>query len=79
MVAINEKEALALAQKKSDNPNLKLSDLRQDEDVLDTWASSWLFPLAVFDGFNDKTFNRKIGKISPTKNEELDYFYPTNT
>ena len=79
VVALNKEEALALARKKSDNPNLRLSDLHQDEDVLDTWASSWLFPLAVFDGFNDQTFNSKIGKISPTKNEEFDYFYPTDT
>ena len=79
VVALNEQEALELAQKKSNNQNLKPSDLHQDEDVLDTWASSWLFPLAVFDGFNDQTFNSEIGKILPTKNKELDYFYPTDT
>ena len=79
VVALNEQEALTLAQKKSNNPNLKPSDLHQDEDVLDTWASSWLFPLAVFNGFSDKSFNKKIGKILTKKNEELDYFYPTDT
>ena len=79
VVAVNEHEALTLAQKKSDNPHLKPSDLRQDEDVLDTWASSWLFPLAVFDGFSDQAFDTETGKILPKKNEELDYFYPTDT
>jgi valyl-tRNA synthetase len=79
VVAVNEKEALTLAQKKSGKMNLKPSDLHQDEDVLDTWASSWLFPLAVFDGFNDQGFDTETGKILPKKNEELDYFYPTDT
>ena len=79
VVAENEHEALTLAQKKSDNPHLKPSDLRQDDDVLDTWASSWLFPLAVFNGFNDQAFDTEIGKILTKKNEELDYFYPTDT
>ena len=79
VVAVNEKEALTLAQKKSGNMSLKPSDLHQDEDVLDTWASSWLFPLAVFDGFNDQGFDTETGKILPKKNEELDYFYPTDT
>ena len=79
VVAVNEKEALTLAQKKSGNMSLKPSDLHQDEDVLDTWASSWLFPLAVFDGFSDQGFDTETGKILPKKNEELDYFYPTDT
>ena len=79
VVAVNEYEALTLAQKKSGNPHLKPSDLRQEEDVLDTWASSWLFPLAVFDGFSDQAFDTETGKILPKKNEELDYFYPTDT
>ena len=79
VVAVNEHEALILAQKKSNNPHLKPSDLHQDEDVLDTWASSWLFPLSVFDGFSDQAFDTETGKILPKKNEELDYFYPTAT
>ncbi|MBT5507487.1 MAG: valine--tRNA ligase, partial [Flammeovirgaceae bacterium] len=79
VVAVNEHEALILAQKKSNNPHLKPSDLHQDEDVLDTWASSWLFPLSVFDGFSDQAFDTETGKILPKKNVELDYFYPTAT
>lgn len=63
VVAENEEEALKLAQKKFKKPELTMDDLRQDEDVLDTWFSSWLWPISVFDGFE----NRK----------ELDYYYPT--
>ncbi|HEX4886590.1 MAG TPA: valine--tRNA ligase [Luteibaculaceae bacterium] len=51
--------------------------LRQDEDVLDTWASSWLWPIAVFDGFNDDYFDKKTGKINLSANKELSYYYPT--
>jgi len=51
--------------------------LRQDEDVLDTWASSWLWPIAVFDGFNDKCFDKQKGKINKAANAELNYYYPT--
>ncbi len=51
--------------------------LRQDEDVLDTWASSWLWPIAVFDGFNDKYFDKEKGKINKAANTELNYYYPT--
>ncbi|MFZ9046477.1 MAG: class I tRNA ligase family protein, partial [Cyclobacteriaceae bacterium] len=58
---------------------LKEEDLHQDEDVLDTWASSWLFPLAVFDGFKDEYFNKEAGTLLSGKNKELDYFYPTDT
>ncbi|MFT6867630.1 MAG: valyl-tRNA synthetase [Cyclobacteriaceae bacterium] len=72
-------EALAIAKMKSGNQNLTTADLKQDEDVLDTWASSWLFPQAVFDGFNDECFDRETGKIIPGKNKDLDYFYPTDT
>jgi valyl-tRNA synthetase len=79
VVAETEEEALSLAQEKSGNANLTASDLRQDADVLDTWASSWLFPLAVYDGFNDDYFDKETGKIDITKNEELNYFYPTDT
>ncbi|AZQ57513.1 valine--tRNA ligase [Maribacter sp. MJ134] len=64
VVAENEDEALKLAQAK--NPNIKKTDLRQDEDVLDTWFSSWLWPISVFGG------------ILEPENEEIQYYYPTN-
>jgi valyl-tRNA synthetase len=64
VVAQTKEEALLLAQK--ENPNITLSDLRQDEDVLDTWFSSWLWPISVFDG------------IRNPDNEEINYYYPTN-
>ncbi|MEN0002681.1 MAG: valine--tRNA ligase [Bacteroidota bacterium] len=64
-VAETAEEALAQAKEKTGKANLTLDDLRQDEDVLDTWFSSWLWPISVFDGFE-----------SP---EELKYYYPTNT
>ena len=63
-VAKNENDALAQAKEKTGNPNLTLEDLSQDEDVLDTWFSSWLWPISLFDGFNSK--------------EEMDYYYPTS-
>ena len=66
VVAENIEEALKLAIEKSGNPDLKISDLRQDEDVVDTWFSSWLWPISVFDGFGDEG------------SKELDYYYPTN-
>ncbi|MBQ0080799.1 MAG: valine--tRNA ligase [Alistipes sp.] len=66
VVAPTSEEALRLAREKSGNPNLALSDLRQDEDVLDTWFSSWLWPISVFDG------------IRNPDNEEIKYYYPTN-
>ena len=50
VVADSDEKALALARKKSGNPNLGMTDLHQDEDVLDTWFSSWLWPISVFDG-----------------------------
>ena len=56
---------------------LTASDLRQDPDVLDTWASSWLWPMAVFDGYGDDSFDKKNGKIIGAKRPDLDYFYPT--
>jgi valyl-tRNA synthetase len=68
VVASSMEEAIAIANKKH-NGNFSASDLRQDEDVLDTWFSSWLWPISVFDpGFF------KTGK----KNEDLTYYYPTN-
>ena len=63
-VAENAESALKLAREKTGNADLLLSDLRQDEDVLDTWFSSWLWPISVFDGFNDP--------------KQLNYYYPTN-
>ncbi len=78
VVAATAEEALKLAIEKSGKA-LTEADLKQDEDVLDTWASSWLFPLAVFDGFNEETFDKETGKIINGKNAELDYFYPTDT
>ena len=64
VVAETKEEALLIAQK--ENPNLTISDLRQDEDVLDTWFSSWLWPISVFDG------------IRNPNNTEINYYYPTN-
>ncbi|MCK5399994.1 MAG: valine--tRNA ligase [Flavobacteriaceae bacterium] len=66
VVAKTKENALILAQEKADNPNLTLNDLKQDSDVLDTWFSSWLWPISVFDG------------IRYPDNEEINYYYPTN-
>jgi valyl-tRNA synthetase len=66
VVAENDQKAIELAKEKSGNPNLEFEDLRQEEDVLDTWASSWLWPISVFDGVNDPG------------NKEINYYYPTN-
>jgi len=79
VVAQSIEEALELAKEKSGNSDLKAEDLKQDEDVLDTWASSWLFPLAVFNGFGDEYFDEETGKIKEGANKELDYYYPTAT
>ncbi|MDX2301393.1 MAG: valine--tRNA ligase [Microscillaceae bacterium] len=65
VVAKTPEEALQLAQEK--NPNLQMEDLRQDEDVLDTWASSWLWPLQLFNGLENP------------ENKEIKYYYPTST
>ena len=71
VVAKTEEEALTKAQEKSGNKDLTVSDLRQDEDVLDTWFSSWLWPISVFDP-------KYIGEYGERKpNKELDYYYPT--
>lgn len=75
VVAENEVEALAIA--RAQDSALTAVDLRQDEDVLDTWASSWLWPLAVFGGFGDDCFDREIGKIDLSANKELNFYYPT--
>ena len=66
VVALDADEALVLAREQSGNPDLPAADLRQEEDVLDTWFSSWLWPISVFDGFDDPD------------NADINYFYPTN-
>ena len=66
VVAATEEEALKLAKEKTGNPALTMEDLRQDEDCLDTWFSSWLWLISLFDGINNPG------------NEEIDYYYPTS-
>mgnify|MGYP000249481003 FL=1 len=66
VVAETIDEAVKLAQEKSGNANLTAADLRQDEDALDTWFSSWLWPISLFDG------------IMNPDNEEFTYYYPTS-
>ncbi|HCY00707.1 MAG TPA: valine--tRNA ligase, partial [Bacteroidales bacterium] len=66
VVAESAEQALTLAKEKLSNPNLTLSDIRQDDDVLDTWFSSWLWPISVFDG------------IRNPNNEDINYYYPTD-
>jgi len=66
VVADTDEKALTLACEKSGNPNLSMADLHQDEDVLDTWFSSWLWPISVFDG------------VCKPDNNEINYYYPTN-
>ncbi|MBQ6580374.1 MAG: valine--tRNA ligase [Alistipes sp.] len=65
VIAPTAEEALVKAREKAQDETLQLSDLRQDEDVLDTWFSSWLWPISVFDG------------IRNPDNEEIKYYYPT--
>ena len=66
VVAETAEEALRLAQEKTGNANLTIADLKQDEDVLDTWFSSWLWPISLFNGILDPN------------NEEIKYYYPTS-
>ena len=66
VVAESREEALAQARSRAQDPNLKMEDLKQDEDVLDTWFSSWLWPISVFGG------------ILEPDNKEVNYYYPTN-
>ncbi|AZJ31888.1 valyl-tRNA synthetase [Tenacibaculum mesophilum] len=66
VVAENIEDAVKLAQEKTGNSSLSASDLKQDPDALDTWFSSWLWPMSVFDG------------IRNPENEEIKYYYPTN-
>jgi valyl-tRNA synthetase len=66
VVGRSAEEVLEEARKRSGNPNLRVSDLKQDEDVLDTWFSSWLWPISVFDGLIDPD------------NDDINYYYPSN-
>ena len=66
VVAVTAEEALAKAKEKTGNAALTIEDLRQDEDCLDTWFSSWLWPISLFDGINNPG------------NEEINYYYPTS-
>ena len=67
VVAETIEEALIKAKEKTGNKDLKQKDLRQDDDVMDTWFSSWLWPISVFNGFKEGNDNK-----------DLDYYYPTN-
>ncbi|MFL9835693.1 valine--tRNA ligase [Chryseobacterium terrae] len=66
VVAENIQEALELAKQKTNNQQLTTNNLKQDQDALDTWFSSWLWPMSVFDGVNNPD------------NEEINYYYPTS-
>lgn len=66
VVAETIEEALALAKEKTQNPELETQNLKQDEDALDTWFSSWLWPMSVFDGLLDP------------ENKDINYYYPTS-
>ena len=66
VVAETPEQALELAKEKTGDANLKLEDLRQEDDCLDTWFSSWLWPISLFDGINNPD------------NEEIKYYYPTS-
>jgi valyl-tRNA synthetase len=66
VVAETAEKALEMAREKTGNPDLKAIDLRQDEDALDTWFSSWLWPISLFDGINHPG------------NAEFEYYYPTS-
>ena len=65
VVAETPEQALELAKEKTGDANLKMEDLRQEDDCLDTWFSSWLWPISLFDGINNPD------------NEEIKYYYPT--
>lgn len=66
VVAKSKEEALKLAKERTKNSKLKLEDLNQETDVVDTWFSSWLWPMSVFDG------------IRNPDNDDINYYYPTN-
>jgi valyl-tRNA synthetase len=76
VVAESLQEAIELASQKA-GKKITEEELRQDADVLDTWASSWLWPIEVFNGFSDEYFDKTTGTIRIEKNKALDYFYPT--
>ncbi len=78
VVAETTAEALELAKRKSGRPIMP-GDLHQDPDVLDTWASSWLWPMEVFGGFAEQYWDREKGKIVKSQNKDLAYYYPTQT
>ena len=66
VVAETKEEALELAKQKTGNQDLTIEGLRQDDDALDTWFSSWLWPMSVFDGLLDP------------ENKDINYYYPTS-
>ncbi|PWN61822.1 valine--tRNA ligase [Chryseobacterium viscerum] len=66
VVAETKQEALELAKQKTGNADLTVENLRQDDDALDTWFSSWLWPMSVFDGLLDP------------ENKDINYYYPTS-
>ena len=66
VVALTKEEALEKARMMEGYENITIDDLRQDEDALDTWFSSWLWPISLFDGINNPD------------NEEIKYYYPTS-
>ncbi len=66
VVAETSEEALSMAKERSGNPDLTIENLKQDPDVLDTWFSSWLWPISVFNG------------IMEPDNKDINYYYPTN-
>ena len=66
VVAENIEKAVEKARKKSGNNSIEKKDLKQDNDVLDTWFSSWIWPISVFDGIRNPT------------NKDFNYYYPTN-
>lgn len=66
VVAETKEEALELAKQKTGNQELTIAELRQDDDALDTWFSSWLWPMSVFDGLLDP------------ENKDINYYYPTS-
>ncbi len=65
VVAGSREEAVTLSRKRTNNNSIQPEDLRQEEDVLDTWFSSWLWPISVFNG------------VLEPENEEINYYYPT--
>lgn len=76
VVAESIDEAIRLGSEKCGR-KLTANDLQQDPDVLDTWASSWLWPEEVFFAFKDEYYDKKEGKIIGGRNKDFDYFYPT--